>query len=337
MLVKVTDSLRNSIKEERKKSKIRGDELAKDIGKSPSYISQIENGIINTIDLSILYKIIKQIVPKDKIDDFLNQFDLANNLFLTDEEKEQEQWKYNIEYQFRRFEISNEIIEFIHSKLSNLNISGKELIQEINKNATLDDETMSKLNGRENEVLVEVNDNGVITKSIIFNLSLDLIDKLINKEIESLNRITIEGILFNIFLLEGNDVNTAFNLVSKQLEVFKIFTISKRDKMIREAQAEGKDISDIPSKSDGESNLLINKINKHFVKLRDFDPVYARKVFTNFENNLKTNKNLTYAIMKLDISNLSSLNNDNKRDLLHDIEKLIDSYYEKYIKDDIIL
>lgn len=337
MLVNVTESLRNSIREERKKSKIRGDDLAKSIGKSPSYISQIENGIINTIDLSILYKIIKTIVPNKDINEYFNQFDVNNNLSLSDDEKKEELWKTNVELQFRKLEIPDELIKFIQEKLKSLGISGKELISEINKNSTLDNETLTKLEGKENEVFAEIDDTGAISSSIKFNLPEDLIDKIVNKEKESLNRITLEGILFNIYLLEGYSISDSFTKMSNQLKAFKILTINERNRMIREAHSKGQDISTIPAKADLESNTKMNEIKNHFVFLRDYDAVYAKKVFTSFENNLKKNTNLTFAMMKLDITKLSSLDKDNKRKFLDDIEKLVDTYYDKYIKDDIIL
>ena len=42
--IELTENLRSTIRDLRKKKKKRGDELSKELGKGASYISQIENG-----------------------------------------------------------------------------------------------------------------------------------------------------------------------------------------------------------------------------------------------------------------------------------------------------
>ena len=55
--IELTENLRSTIRDLRKKKKKRGDELSKELGKGASYISQIENGKIKEIDFDLLSSI----------------------------------------------------------------------------------------------------------------------------------------------------------------------------------------------------------------------------------------------------------------------------------------
>ena len=52
--VRLTDLLRNSIRELRKTYNKRGDVLSKELGRGASYISQLENGKIRDIEFDLL-------------------------------------------------------------------------------------------------------------------------------------------------------------------------------------------------------------------------------------------------------------------------------------------
>ena len=65
MIINVTDSIRTSIKNMRKERGFRGDKLSVAVGKSPSFISRIENGKTNTIDDKVLFSIFKIIMDAD--------------------------------------------------------------------------------------------------------------------------------------------------------------------------------------------------------------------------------------------------------------------------------
>ncbi|WP_019850653.1 helix-turn-helix transcriptional regulator [Desulfitobacterium sp. PCE1] len=83
----ITDHIRNVIKNERKKNKIIGTKLGKEIGKSESYISHIENGNIKTIDYEDLKAIFQYILKIDQqqLSDYLEE--LISNSVKSDFKK----------------------------------------------------------------------------------------------------------------------------------------------------------------------------------------------------------------------------------------------------------
>lgn len=62
IMINITDQIRKDIRNLRKTKGIRGDDLSKLVGKSPSYISRIENGKTATIEDLTLYAIYKNLL-----------------------------------------------------------------------------------------------------------------------------------------------------------------------------------------------------------------------------------------------------------------------------------
>ncbi|NFK78283.1 helix-turn-helix transcriptional regulator [Clostridium botulinum] len=335
-VVKVTNNLRNVIKEERKKRKIRGDVLSIEVGKSASYISQIEKGNIATIDINILFEIFDKIIdlPKKDLPNYVFNLFNNNDIKLTEKDIEKEEWMINLEYQFRMFPITDDIIQFLKNKLDILNITGMELVEQINKNSSLDDDFKDKL--EDNKVWININKDGMAHTAIKFNLSKNFIDDILNKKQKSINKINIQGILYNIFILEGRNAVDADILVDKTLNDFKFYTLEERNKLIKKAEKEKIDLNSLILKEDNECNKYINKVMKHFIMLRDLNSSFGLEVFSNFNNSLDLNKKLIYNILKLDFFKLKDLPDERKKDFIKDVIKLIDKYSE-LDKDDLIL
>ena len=76
MIICVTDEIRNNIRNLRKSKGIRGDDLSKQVGKSPSYISRIENGKTATIEDSVLFAIYKTLLCQndDAVQEYMDMF-----------------------------------------------------------------------------------------------------------------------------------------------------------------------------------------------------------------------------------------------------------------------
>ena len=86
MIISVTDDIKNNIRNLRKAKGVRGDDLSKLVGKSPSYISRIENGKTATIEDSTLYAIYKNLLGQsdeavqEYMDMFINQIPVTDTL-----------------------------------------------------------------------------------------------------------------------------------------------------------------------------------------------------------------------------------------------------------------
>lgn len=335
-IIQVNDTLRNVIREERKKRGIQGHVLAKDIKKSASYISQIESGTISTMDTSVLYALFKRIIdlPEEDLPDYLMSLVGADNIKLSEEDIEEQEWLINLEYQFRQFPITKEIINFLNKKLTELNITARQLIEQINKNEGMEKELLDKL--KDNIVWIKVDTDGRCETAIKFVLENDFIDKILNKKIKSINKINMQGILFNIFRLEKMSPPDAIFKADQTLAEFKFYTLEERNKWIEKAKAENLNIDTLILKEDSDCNNNINKIVKFFITLRDIDCGYGLDVFSNLNKSLEQNKNLTYAMLKQEFFKLKDLNDDRKREFINEVKQLIDKY-SKPEKDDFIL
>lgn len=341
MVVQITDTLRNIIKEERKKRKYRGSILSEHIGKSPSYISLIEKGSIKTIDVSVLYKLFEKLIdlPKEKLNDYLTEIVGQENIIRTEEDNKKEEWEVNMEWQFRMFPISLEMIEFINIKLEELNKKPTDLLEKINSNDTLDKETLDRLDKKENSVFVRFDDDGTRETSIKFKLPMDFIDKILSNETKSLNRITLEAIFFNIFLLEGKNPYDAMLLTDEKIHEFKIYTKRKRANLIKnlvigDKHSKRETIENIVGKERFECSILSNKIFNRLNALADIDPLYGIEVFTAFKTNLETDNKLIFAILNLQFNKLANLDTDKKKDFVEDINSLIKKYSSEMLKEE---
>lgn len=326
--VEVTESLREVIKSERKKRNIRGDVLSKEINKSPSYISQLERGNISTLDLNLFYKIFENIIEL-KGENFLEYLDgiLDNSpkIKLNKKDIERETWYQNFELQLRKFPITKDIINFITNKLNGLNIDGKFLIHKINENEDLPKEYMEE---PPNILNVTVDENGTIKTSIKFDLPDTFLDDIINNKTESINSINMEGILYNIFKLEGKNKIDASKLAENKLKDFKIITSRERNRLIHEAIKNNKpeEIQKYVTEIENSFNDILEEIIKYFKFLKTFDLPYGLKVITSFKNNLDLDYMLTYAVIKQDFGKLKDLSIDQQKEFIKEFKKLIDKY-----------
>ncbi len=76
MIIKITPTIQETIRSMRKQKGIRGDDLSKMVGKSPSYISRIENGKTRTIEEGLLFAIFKNLMEKEdsEIQEYIDLF-----------------------------------------------------------------------------------------------------------------------------------------------------------------------------------------------------------------------------------------------------------------------
>ena len=70
----LTENIRNTIKNERKKHKIPGIKLSEKLGKSPGYVSHIEKGVIKKIERKDLENLLKHIlnIEGDELENYIN-------------------------------------------------------------------------------------------------------------------------------------------------------------------------------------------------------------------------------------------------------------------------
>lgn len=76
MIIKVTSAVQDAVRNMRKQKGIRGDDLSREVGKSPSFISRLETGKTKTVEDTVLFSIFKVMMQQDDdaVQEFINLF-----------------------------------------------------------------------------------------------------------------------------------------------------------------------------------------------------------------------------------------------------------------------
>ncbi len=332
----LTENLRQTIRDLRKKKKKRGDELSKELGKGASYISQIENGKIKEIDFDLLTEIFHKItdLPENEYNNFLNKLLDDAVSHMTKDELLQEKWMHQFNHEIRKFPITNSIISFITSSLDSLGYSPEEFIGIVNENRTLEDIEIAEPNKLNIEVFDTGNGSFKIFSSIRFQLPIDFLDNIISKQIQTINYINMQGIIFNLFLLlNGNNIEDAHTQADKILYENHFFTIEERNNLIR-AKVEEKvknnenftfyDIQ--PTDYDKQYTKLIEDIENGLDFLRDKDIVYTCKRLKELSKNMHDDLGFTIAIMSAPLSQITA---ERKQEFWNKYMELFKSFLPK--------
>lgn len=329
----LTENLRQTIRDLRKKKKKRGDELSKELGKGASYMSQIENGKIKEIDFELLSEIFHKItdLPENEYNNFLNKLLDDAVSHMTKDELLHEKWMHQFNHEIRKFPISDSIISFITSHLNSLGYSPEEFVNIINENRALGDIEIPEPNKLNIEVIDRGNGNVGIFSSIRFDLPLDFLDNIISKRIQTINYINMQGIIFNIFLLEnGNNIEDAHTQTDKILYDNQFYTINERNKLIRtKVEEKVKNNEEFtyydvqPTDYDKQYTKLMSEIEDGLDFLRDKDIVYTCKRLETLSRNMHDDLGFTIAIMS---SPLHKIPNEKKQEFWSEYQQLIKSY-----------
>lgn len=334
--VNLTEHLRNTIRDLRKEKKKRGDELSKEIGKGAAYISQIENGKIKEIDLSLLNKIFHKItdLSGEEYNNFLD--DLLNETVchMTQEELEHEEWVARFNYELRKIPITDSLVEFIKDKLDELNYTPEEFVNIINENRGLQDDTITE----ENKLIIKIidlgNGNFGVSQSIRFNLPHDFIAKILSKETKTINYINMEGIIFNLVLFDNNSVEDASKKAEQLLYDNQFYTIQERNKLVHD---------NLNKKIENDDSFEFYDIqptdfDKHYVKLKSemmsgFDALRDRNIDYTCNRLEKMLKNMHYDLAlftAISAAPIYKIDLDKRNDFWKDYQELIKKYVDDF-------
>lgn len=338
-LISITDNLRNVIKEKRAESKIGGATLSKLLGKGASYISQIESGKIKSIDPVTLIELFNKIVdlPESNFKEFISNILEECPHRMSKEEYKHEEWMILFDYQIRQFPIEDSLVNWIESKLKELNISAIELANKVNQNEGI---TFDQTIKSENKIYIKMipTENGFsIEQTIKFNIPLDTIERIINKEIIKTNYIQMQGIIWNIFRIEGFDELQSLERSHSILYENHIMTLDERNKFINEKIKEKKskqedftlyDIipTDIEKTYNELFNQIIDRIRKFLIFIRDKDVINAVEKVEQLNENLKFDTPLLFKIMMMNFSDLKNTTKEERYDFLKKTQESLDNF-----------
>lgn len=333
--IELTENLRNTIRDLRKKKKKRGDELSKELGKGASYISQVENGKIKEMDFDLLNQIFHKITDLSggQYNEFIkNLLDTAAS-HMTNEELQYEKWMHQFNYEIRKYPITDGLISFINDKLTQLHYTSQEFVSIINQNRGLEDVNIEESNKLYIDIIDKGNGSWGLFTSIKFDLPLDFIDNILNKKMTSINYVNMQGVLYNIFISEGYTSEEAHKQATAILDQNNFYTIQKRNQLIhdniKEKTSNNEDFTfyDVqPTDYDKKYEILKHDIIGGINALRDKNILYTCDRLDELLKNMKYDLGLAIAVMSAPIY---KINPNDKEKFWNEYKKLLSNYISK--------
>ncbi len=329
----VTPALSETIRSIRLQNKIHAQKLATLIGKSPAFISKLENGNLKTIDSEELYVILKYISKEEP--DLILADQIYNSLKLKYSAKEIEKqiWFANFDTVKCLIPIPEALIDYINNTLDTSNIARDYLLKRINANEALSEREINDNTITCNEWYASETD-GENVQSIKIKMSLDSLNKILDKKQDRIPYIFLFCIVFYILKIRefssnvsiSEDDNTRLmNSTSEILNSFKFYSISEKNRLINE-QATKNNISDILNSFDRENIDIINDIITGFQLASQRDVKTTNEKLFTFSKNLHWDLGFMLKLISLDFNTLGDTNYSNKKKLLEKIEQLIVEY-----------
>ena len=331
----VTSSLAETLRSLRVQHKIQAKQLASHIGKSPAFISKLENGSIQTIDTEELYSILQFVSGEE------SQLDLAEQIYKTltlkysRKEIEEQLWFVNYDTVECLLPIPDSLVDEINSRIERLGISHHYLAERINANEALSDEE------RTNELIPynqwyhsEKSDGS--TQSIKIRLPEERLNRILEKGFEAVPYVFIFCILFYLLKIEKYKDTTTITLEQYQetiqkttsiLNSYKFLSISERNRLLSEKQSK-EEIQEILSSFDKDNISILNDIILGFSFASDHNIISTNEQLKAFGENMHWDLGFMLRIISMNYSCLKGTSVSNKKNLLSEIESLIKRYSE---------
>ena len=119
--IKLSDHIRNSLREARTSRKIKGATICKSLEKHPSFISHIENGVVKTVDSEDLKDVFRYILEIDDehLDKYIDELiNTVNRKAPTRSSQPPDYQKLYEERQEEQIEMLHEIVQQIQEEMS---------------------------------------------------------------------------------------------------------------------------------------------------------------------------------------------------------------------------
>lgn len=325
--IKITSKLAETIKTERENRKISARKLSEILGKSISYISSIETDKIHTIEPSALDDIFHAILEdldENAYQNYMNNLTADIQIELTEKEKEKETWLTEYDLILRRIPIHDSIIDYINSELTISNKTIDDLLIQLNKNETINEDIES------NKLKVFFNDErGSVSWAYKFEVTKETLEKILCKEQKSCNYITMLGIVYSLNIIKGNSFRDSFELAEKSLYEHKIYRVKELRKVKSQSKLSktNKDTSEFYSYLSDEDLDLENQkkiLDGHFSIFGELDVLYSLKTIKSLNNNLKVDLPFMFALFQMPFHKLKNTPKEKKQELIKKIRNLID-------------
>ena len=329
----LTYELSEALRELRLQNKIPSKEIAVAIGRSASYVSKIENGLIKTISEEEFDQILEIIFPNSETHqerlDKLVEFQIKKYGIESTEDKV---WFYNFDTVYRLIPIPTGLIEELNSILSQTMVGIEQLVARINSNEDLSERERNDTSLPYNE-WVESNDTDA--KMIIrMRVRVEEIEDILNGTTEVCNFVTMQALvhyLYKYLLFPGKENFDTNDLIAIQkaweelLDKYKFFTLSRKEKLLSLAHSKNQAKS-ILSDFDIENQAVVNQMLQFIKMASDMDVYNTNKSLKGFISNMDWDFNFMLRVIGFDFASVGDCSFSNKLQMLKDIREVINKY-----------
>lgn len=323
--IKVTPELAQYLKSLRTDNRIASKELALKIEKSPAYITKLEKGEIKNLDFQSLYEILSAIYSNDisKAEKEWNNIMEKYNDFISVgvEEKNRKVAELNFDTVYRKIPLPSKLSDYILEQVESLGMTISDLVQCINSNLPIKDIIDNNDVQEENNKWFLFNDEPII----IMNLNADDIDKMLHTEEATVNYVTIESMLLNIYILQGKSIDDAHSMAINKMTDFKFYSLREKYRAMSKARSK-KERDELMDDNTIKNNLYVNRILKIVKLVSDYDIKYANAKLERFADNIDFDMGFTFAYLGIDLTPLRNLTVDKRKEFLKEIEKIVEKY-----------
>ena len=331
----VTPSLAETLRSIRIQNKIQAKDLAAHIGKSPAFISKLENGLIQTIDTIELHSILKFISGTDSLIQLAEQIYKSLNLKYSTKEIEEQLWFVNYETVDCLLPIPDSLIDEFNSKINFLAITRQYLLKRINANEALTDEENLNDSIPFNQWYHPDQKDGS-AQSIKIKLSEEVLCGILDKDYDVAPYVFIFCILFYLLKIERyKEVTSITEDQNKELmdqttsilNSHKFLSITEKNRLIAETQTKN-EIQEVLSSFDTDNINIINDILTGFQLASEQNIKSTNEQLKAFSENMHWDLGFMLRIIGISFTSLRETSISNRKKLLFEIEELVKHYSE---------
>lgn len=332
--VYVTKELAETIRSIRIENKIKSNALSHHIGKSPAYISKLEAGEINTLDFDVLNSILQYITKENEVsEDLINKLYDSLEFKYTQEEIREQLWFINYDTVICKIPVPSYLINSINQLLEEHDITRDYLLTRINSNESLPEEERNDSKLPFNTWYHTNNPSG-FSSSIKISMKKEKLDMLLDKETDMAPFFVMQAIMFYLYkiiefrdqvYISQEDYKRIYNTSEEYLTSNGFMPFSEKKRRSRIAKSDS-ELESLMNPYDAELNNLITDIVNGFRFASEHNIKITNKRLESFSKNLHWDIGFMLKMISFNFSDLVDIKTENRRQLLEEIEKLVDKY-----------
>ena len=331
MKYSVTPELAILLKTIRTQNGISSKDLAAQVGKSPSYISKLEAGSVKTIQKDLLTKIITLISDGDDFfEECLPVAIKTLESFIEPRRMLHQTWLYQYDIVDRPIAVPEAMLDDMNARMAEQGISVQKLVDW--SNANVDSEMSS--NFPANTVLAMPYDEDV-RLLVRVQIAPETAEELLSKKRMTTNYLTIYNLVFILmrFLnfgevrrkLPPDQAIVVLKDAATYMGQYHVHSLTGFSHMLS-----SEDFTDrqkpLAWSYETEDNSTLSEAFGFFREAMDHDALNTKKALDTFLDTLGWDPAFTLKLLSIQFSELEGLSFQNKKNLLEEIEALVERY-----------